>query len=68
METIDYSFIGFLVTCVIALAAYCKYLVGKIIKITETNTVAFKELQHAVSNNTDVTKDLKQAIQNINNK
>lgn len=44
----QYTFIGFLITCVFGLSIFCKYLVSKIIKITETNTEAFKELKHAI--------------------
>lgn len=62
----QYTFLGFLVTCVLGLALYAKYLVSKIIKITETNTSAFQELKHAVTNNTDAVKDLRQTLTLIN--
>lgn len=66
MNIEQYTFIGFLITCVFGLSLYAKYLVSKIIKITETNTSAFQELKHAVVNNTDAVKDLRQTLTLIN--
>lgn len=60
----QYTFLGFLITCVLGLALYAKYLVSKIIKITETNTSAFQELKHAVLNNTEAIRDLKNYFNN----
>lgn len=62
----QYTFLGFLITCVFALSLFIRYLVGKIIKITETNTSAFHELKHAVANNTTAVNDLKQTLTLIN--
>lgn len=60
------QFTAFLITSVMAMAGFIVWLVKKVIKITEENTTASRDLKHAVCNNTEATKDLKQVIQNIN--
>lgn len=62
----DYSFLGFLVTALLAVSACLWWLVKKIIHITTTvmkeNTEAYQELKHAISNSVQATNELKQTI------
>lgn len=58
----DYTFIGFLITCVLGLASFCVFLVKKVIAITKENTEAFKDLKHAIYSNTTAVNDLKSII------
>lgn len=57
-----YTFIGFLVSCVIALAGFSRWLVVKLLSVIKENTEAFRELKNAIYNNTQATSELKQTI------
>lgn len=71
----NYTFIGFLITCVLGLSGFATWLVKKVINITNENVQAFKdfkfaihELKVSVDHNTDATKELKQTILTLNHK
>lgn len=70
----NYTFIGFLITCVFGMSSIIMWLVKKVINITKENTEAFKDFRHSINslenaldNNTDAIKDLRQTIITIKN-
>lgn len=71
----QYSFIGFLITCVLGLSGFIVWLVKKLIVLIKECTESMKDLKNAVYNNTTAAvdnaeslKELKNTIILINNK
>lgn len=65
----QYTYIGFLITCVVSLSGFSVWLVKKVIKITETNTETYKDLKNSIEkldisldNNTEAIKELKYSL------
>lgn len=65
MQSIDYSFIGFLTLCVLGLSSFIVYLVKKIINLTKDCHEAMRDVKNAVTNNTKAYEDNASAIREL---
>lgn len=61
----QYTFIGFLITCVFGLSLFAKYLVSKIIKLTADCHEAMIDVKNAVRDNSEAVKANSQAVQQL---
>ena len=61
----EYTFVGFLISCIIGLSIFVRYLVAKVIKITERNAEAFVSLTSALNNNTLAIKENTEVVREL---